>query len=357
VDFHKHLYNHIRQSKIGICCGYQSCFLNNTIFKTVNTYAVHICRHHSYNNNDKINNFDKQFIVNNEEFHFDVSNNFNLISQEITSNQVFCDTENIKKAILQLYLNLTAKYFLTEFALQAVIDGMSFILLNSLSFIHEHFIKSLNESDIQDDIKNKIKYMFQHSYSFFENIHNSINGCLRNTYLRNIYFQQNFHIVMPVQINLGFDNNHKQCFYHYIPILNTIKVLLQNSDIQHFCLNSFHTYNSNALFDIKDGSVLKNNNFFRNNKYTLQIILYQDAFEICNPLGSAKKKFKLVGIYMVLGNLPPYLRSKVDNIQLVMLCYEKHVTFYSWEKIMERLINDLKCLENEGIDILLVIKQ
>jgi len=133
--------------------------------------------------------------------------------------------------------------------------------------------------------------------------------------------------------------------------LNTIKVLLQNSDIQHFCLNLFHTYNSNALFDIKDGSVLKNNNFFRNNKYTLQIILYQDAFEICNPLGSAKKKFKLVGIYMVLGNLPPYLRSKVDNIQLVMLCYEKHVTFFSWEKIMEHLINDLKCLENEGINI------
>jgi len=30
-------------------------------------------------------------------------------------------------------------------------------------------------------------------------------------------------------------------------------------------------------FDIKNGSVLKNNNFFRNNKYTLQVILYQDA--------------------------------------------------------------------------------
>jgi len=44
--------------------------------------------------------------------------------------------------------------------------------------------------------------MFQHSYSFFENIHNSINDCLRNTYLTNIYFQQNFHIVMPVRINL-----------------------------------------------------------------------------------------------------------------------------------------------------------
>jgi len=64
---------------------------------------VHICRHHSYNNNDEINNFDKQFIVNNEKFHFDVSNNFNPISQEITSNQVFCDIENTKKILKKLY--------------------------------------------------------------------------------------------------------------------------------------------------------------------------------------------------------------------------------------------------------------
>jgi len=55
---------------------------------------------------------------------------------------------------------------------------------------------------------------------------------------------------------------------------------------------------------------------------------------------------------MVLGNLPLNLRSKVDNIQLAMLCYKKYIlTFFSWEKIMKRLINNLKRLENEGIDI------
>lgn len=89
-----------------------------------------------------------------------------------------------------------------------VIDGMSSIV----KLIHEHFI-TLNESELENDIKEKIKDMFQNSYSFFSNVHDSVNGCLRNTYSRNIYFQQNFHIVMPVQINLGFDNNHKQCSY------------------------------------------------------------------------------------------------------------------------------------------------
>lgn len=165
--------------------------------------------------------------------------------------------ENIGKAISQLYLNLTTKYFLTEFALQAIIDGMSSIV----ELTQEHFITTINESDLQDNIKGKIKDMFQRSFSSFSNVHNSTNGCLRNTYSRNIYFQNNFYVVMPVHINLGYDNDHKQSYYHYIPILETIKVLLQNSDIRHFCLNSYNNYNSNMLFDIKDGSVIKNNFF------------------------------------------------------------------------------------------------
>ena len=49
---------------------------------------------------------------------------------------------------------------------------------------------TLNESDLENDIKEKIKDMFQRSYYFFSNVHNSVNGCLRNTYSRNIYFQR-----------------------------------------------------------------------------------------------------------------------------------------------------------------------
>lgn len=34
-----------------------------------------------------------------------------------------------------------------------------------------------------------------------------------------------------------------------------------------------------------------------------------------------------------------------------MLCYEKHIMFFGWEKIMEILIDDLTSLKKEGIDI------
>ena len=55
----------------------------------------------------------------------------------------------------------------------------------------------------------------------------------------------------------------------------------------------------------------------KNYKYVLKGVLSQDAFEICNLLGVSKKKLKIVVVYMILINLHPYLRSKVNNIKLV----------------------------------------
>lgn len=349
-DFNSHLYRHIRQSKIGIYCGYPDCF-DTTLFKTVNNYTVHICRHHSNMNLCKqyvANDAQKELDLDNCDNRIDTSDNCVAFLEEETLNQFSNNAVDCVRSISQLYLNLITKYFLTERTLQAIIDGLSSIIELS----QQHFITTLNDSDLQNDIKTRITDMFQSSHIFLSNIYSSVNGCLRSTYSRNIYFKKFFHIVMPIQINLGFDNNHKPCYYHYIPILNTLEVLLTNSNIRQFCLNSYNnSCNDNVLFDIQSGNIIKNNSFLQGNKNTLQIILYQDAFEVCNPLGASKKKFKLVGLYMILGNLPAYLRSKVEHIQLVFLCYEKYITFFGWEKIIEPLINDLRNLEKNGIVI------
>ena len=92
--------------------------------------------------------------------------------------------------------------------------------------------------------------------------------------------------------------------------------------------------------------------FFQSNTSALQFILYQDSFEVVNPLGSAKKKHKILGVYCTLGNLPAYLRSKVNIIQLVLLCEEKHLTsLSSYKSLFSPLIRDLKKLESEGINV------
>ena len=125
-----------------------------------------------------------------------------------------------------------------------------------------------------------------------------------------------------------------------------------NDNVRPFCINPRKSSNSNSLFDVKDGNVIKNSNFF-NIKNTVQIGFYQDEFQLCNPLGASKSKFKMVGIYMILLNLPPFLRSKTDNIKLLMLVNNKYVDKFGWEKILRNLISDLHVLENEGVNIVI----
>lgn len=43
------------------------------------------------------------------------------------------------------------------------------------------------------------------------------------------------------------------------------------------------------LEDFMDGTIYKNNKFFQENPDALRIILYQDTFEIVNPIGATKK--------------------------------------------------------------------
>lgn len=55
------------------------------------------------------------------------------------------------------------------------------------------------------------------------------------------------------------------------------------------------------------------------------MILYQDAFEVVNPLGSAKKtkenkkktKHKMLGVCFTLAKFDAFHRSTVDNLQLL----------------------------------------
>lgn len=95
--------------------------------------------------------------------------------------------------------------------------------------------------------------------------------------------------------------------YSYVPFPQTFKVLLSDGNVSNHCSNGRKNRDDNCLFDIADGKVIKDCAFFNNNLTAHRILLFQDDFELCNPLGASKIKFKLVGVYTVLANLPSYL--------------------------------------------------
>ena len=82
----------------------------------------------------------------------------------------------------------------------------------------------------------------------------------------------------------------------------------------------------------------------------MNLILYQDAFEVANPFGSAKCVHEVVGVFYILGNLYPEFRSQIDGIQLALLIKDKHVKHFGHEMVYSRLIADLKRFE-QGLDV------
>lgn len=66
--------------------------------------------------------------------------------------------------------------------------------------------------------------------------------------------------------------------------------------------NPLKNLNEEILTDFTDGLICKSHNHFTEKNF-INILLYQDSFEIVNPLGSAKKKHKIFAVYYTLGNL------------------------------------------------------
>ena len=54
-----------------------------------------------------------------------------------------------------------------------------------------------------------------------------------------------------------------------------------------------HLQQNNLLSDYCDGQVYQSHPLFSEDKHALQLIMYYDDVEVCNPLGSRAKTHKL----------------------------------------------------------------
>ena len=96
-------------------------------------------------------------------------------------------------------------------------------------------------------------------------------------------------------------------------------------------------------FKMAESSAIRS--FLIDNPDAIQIILYQDSFEVVNPLGSAKKKHKILAVYYSVGKLHASVRSLIDNMQPVVLCKEENFKMLGREAqdvVFGPLLNDLK---------------
>jgi hypothetical protein len=135
-------------------------------------------------------------------------------------------------------------------------------------------------------------------------------GDLRIDYKRKKFYKEKLHHVEPKPFLLGLENNQKERYCQYVAVKDTILSLFREQNVRTQCLNPLKK-KPGVLIDVVDGSVFCNNTWFKNEPGAIKIILYQDSFEIVNPLGSAKKKHEMLCVYLTLADIYPHNRSTV----------------------------------------------
>lgn len=117
------------------------------------------------------------------------------------------------------------------------------------------------------------------------------NGPLTTHHQRLQYYKTHFNYVQPVEITCGYNDRGQKRPYHYIPVTESHRAMLK---VGSAAQQSFKRLlvDDGTFCDFTDGHVIRFNAIFVLDPDSLKVILFQDAFEVANPLGSAKKNTK-----------------------------------------------------------------
>ena len=175
---------------------------------------------------------------------------------------------------------------------------------------------------------------------------------LKTNQKRKTVFKNSFNYVEPVQICLGQNEADKECFAQYVPVKQTIESLFHCESVQEqYKQVHSNVHSKDVLQNVWDGRNIAENVFFQTQSSSLCLTLYQDAFEVVNPLGSGKKKHKILAVYLTLADVLPHNRSSADHMQLVLLCKEQDFKYFGQHLVLGSLVSDLKDLELNGVTL------
>ncbi|CAL9691333.1 unnamed protein product [Knipowitschia caucasica] len=174
-----------------------------------------------------------------------------------------------------------------------------------------------------------------------------VDGPLSSKFRREQFRKDHLSSVEPVEYIL--DSREKKSL-QYVPILPLLSQLLDKKHIRNAILQHKKPSEvSSAYKSFNDGSLLKENAFLCEDELKLPLILYIDDFEVCNPLGTSRKKHKVTAVYWVFADIPATLRSTLTSIYLNILCKANDVKQFGYAKVLDPLLKDLKSFEDDGI--------
>ena len=347
----KHLKDHILDG-FTVQCPASNC---DRCYKVVSSFTSHVSRCHkaalsNLESNQSSGTSISSCVINlDPQGVSEVNNDQNMqLDLPITDKNSIKSTGNTRDHALFLMF-LQYKYLIPGATVQKIAENVNGLLIKYKDKIVEDVQIALANEKVSDGITDTIVNSIQSSFNFDENVVE----VLRSDYSRKIYFQDNFMFISPITYHLhdlAITETNNSASYQYVSILASLKAMFKSSEVQQQFWNVKNN-DVTMLSDYNDGKAFKNNLLFSQKPQSIQIILYQDSFEVVNPLGSAKTCHKVLAVYFSLGNLYSHNRSQINPMQLVILCKEKFVNNDNIFHLFKPLIHDLKILETEGIDI------
>lgn len=255
----------------------------------------------------------------------------------------------LKLTIRNLIATLSVKY-LANSTIDLIIKNIMSLLQLIFLYIRSNFLAS-NEKfmqtytdflDFQNEILQEIEFLsttYRRRKAAFESVPKPQEVTLGIRFDRKFDKKLQAFIEKPVSDNMI-----------YISLINTLKYLLNDKKIQEYVTQK-KISEDGVYKDVSDGSFMKSSPFYNVSDIRILIHIYLDDFEPVNGMGYKTGIHKTTPIYFILKNLPPYLQSKLKNIHLLALTNAQDTKFYGYNNILYCLVQELKLLEDVGIEI------
>ncbi|XP_028418396.1 uncharacterized protein LOC114543726 [Dendronephthya gigantea] len=237
---------------------------------------------------------------------------------------------------------------------ESIVKSTTQVVNNSVDVIQHGLQQCLQNAGLQIDDIPGIEELFEESSSIrepFKDCHNEASQLK--------YYKENLGMVEPEKIVLGRYHKkvrkgsklvdvEKEDKAYYVPLIKSIQQLLTNEAVVEE-INHPHNRDDGLMADYCDGEEYQAHPLFSQNRHTLQIFLFFDELEVCNPLGSRANTHKIGNFYYTLGNISPDKRSSLGAIMLVAIVNSKHLKEYGVASILNTIMEDIRLLE-EGVE-------
>lgn len=327
-----------------VSCVFKNCDHSTNIYST---FAAHKSRKHNPHSFEDFKPISFQIYPSHITEDCDV-----VDESEDTFDPLVEENEDLAKLIVDnlgsLFLKLESIYNVSKKCIDEIVEELQFITCPASGPVFKEIVQTtLGRHDCNVDnsvISDLVKNLCQLNPV---SVALGVDGPFSTSHKRSSFFKEHFFIVEPVEYIL--DEKERKTF-QYVPILQSLSQILNKRDIQEKVFkNTRYSDRASTYKYFYDGSNFRGNDFFSGDDVRLSLILYIDDFEVCNPLGTSRKKHKVTAVYWVLADVPSVSRSTLTSIYLAVLCKAGDAKRYGYSRVLEPLLTDLKSLEKDGL--------